>query len=237
MLKADLEALQQNAIFSGYNSVELEQICTICALKLKDYEAGEMIFLEGRPFVGTGFVLSGEVHILHENHAGTRTIIEMVQPGSCFAEVVNCMGIELPPVSACAQKQSRIAFMDLRKLLSPAPEYAQLFSRSTGNIMKLLAVKCMRLRGRVEVLSKRSMRGKISAYIMQRLKEKSPQTGKETAAQVVHVGYTREEMSEFLCVNRSALSRELATMKQEGLIDYNKNEITILSLEALECYL
>lgn len=237
MHKGNLEALQRSAIFQGYQLEEIEKVCSLCAMTTRDYEVGEMIFLEGQTFLGTGFVLAGEVHIVHENHEGTRTIIEMVQPGSCFAEVINCMGIDRPPVSAYAQKKSSIAFMDIRKFLSPDPEHIDLYSRAASNVMRLLAIKCLRLRSRVEVLSKRSLRGKISAYMMQRLKDQATSRVSGDMPQVVQLGYTREEMSEFLCVNRSALSRELAAMKQAGLIDYSKHEIKILDLKGLELYL
>ncbi len=239
MDRRDLEPLLASKIFKDCSLADLKQIANECQMTARSYHVDEAVFVDGSEFVKTGFVLSGQVHVVSESPSGDRSIIEVVNPGGTFAEVVNCMSIKRPPVSVIVTKPSRIAFIDLRKLLQVQhlsssqvfnKELIRLFAGPSANLIELLAHKCMRLRTKVEILSQRSIRAKLICYIDHSLRQKGidPHGFQMSYPIKLDLDFNREELSDFLCVNRSALSRELAAMKAEGLLDFKRSEIVIL---------
>lgn len=225
MDKQDIKTLAESAVFKGIPGNQIEEILEITGYNIKTYKPDEAVFVDGMEFVKTGFVLTGEAHVVTQGSHGDTSIMATILPGDTFTEVVNFLGVKQPPVSVVVVKPSRIALIDLRKLTNPTPENAALFAPVTANIINLLADKCMHLRSKVELLSRRTIRGKVAHYL-ETLMEKQGSTN-------ITLHFNREELADFLCVNRSALSRELAALKAEGIIDYSRDKVEILKPEEL----
>lgn len=225
MERHDLENIARSAVFKGIPLDQLERILDILGATVKSYRPDEAVFVDGMEFVKTGFVLEGEVHVITQGSQGDTSIMGSIKPGDTFTEVVNCLGIQKPPVSVVVAQPSRIALVDLRKMLNPSPEFAALFAPCTANLIELLSRKCMTLRAKVELLSRRTIRGKVCHYLEMLMEQQN--------STKVRLRYNREELADYLCVNRSALSRELAAMKNEGIIEFNKDTVLILQPEEL----
>ena len=226
MLPKDFELLQKTEVFKDIDTQTIKKIFERCGAVEKSYQEGHIIFLDGQSSARTGFILEGRVKIIKQGSQGDTAILSTVKEGGAFSEVVNVLGLNHSPVSVVSDAESRIVLMDLRKILDPSPDLVEASQLLSSNLVMLLAKKSLLLKQKVDVLSKRTIRGKIATYLIH-VKKAQPGI-------TLHLNYNREELADFLSVNRSALSRELSKMNQEGIIEFNKNEVRILDLEKLE---
>lgn len=226
MFPEDYQILQQTEVFKDIPAEQIDKIMLRCQAVEKSYEEGSLIFLDGQSVARTGFILGGSVNIIKQGSQGDTVILSTVGEGGVFSEVINCLGLTHPPVSVLANEHVRVVFLDIRKILEPSADLIEVSQLVSSNLVMLLAKKSLLLKQKVDVLSKRTIRGKIACYLVHVMKA---QPGR-----MLTLDYNREELADFLSVNRSALSRELSKMKQEGIIEFNKNEVLILDLYKLE---
>ena len=213
----DLAVLRSHPLFAGSDGPELEQL-------LKDLKAvkdacakGEMLHAAGTPMDRFGIVLRGAVQVCVDDIEGNRMIMAEVAPGVSFGDSLCFLGTRESPVYIFASEDSEVLWLSTEELFSGRDAFhTDLQRRFTA----ALAEKNLSMNNRIQVLSKLSLRGKLTAYFTEL-----------AAAQgscLIRLPMNREDTAAYIGANRSALSRELARMKEEGLIDYRKNEIRII---------
>ena len=165
-----------------------------------------------------GIVLTGAVQVCVDDIEGNRMIMAEVAPGVSFGESLCFLKTRESPVYIFASEDSEVLWLSTEPLFSdPAdPFLAELQRRFTA----ALAAKALTMNNRIQVLSRLSLRSKLTAYF----------SGLAAAqgSGVIRLPMNREDTAAYIGVNRSALSRELSRMKAEGLIEYRKNEIRLL---------
>ena len=175
---------------------------------------GRTILCAGEKPAYTGIVLSGMLHIIREDYDGNRTIIASVTRGKLFAEALCFAGVSESPVTVVAAENSIIMKLMVERMLKTCPNSCVFHKKLITNMLALIAGKNLFLQERLEIISLKSVRSKVTLY----LESFTAKQGRN-----IKIPFNREEMADFLCVERSALSHELAKMKRDGLIDYNKN--------------
>lgn len=172
----------------------------------------------GGPYVG--IVLSGAAHMMKEDAWGHQLLIAHLGEGDILGESNALHAGGDACISFVAAQPSQILFLSIRHLLHPCKEQCPYHLTLAQNMFDLLLEKNARLTEHLEVLSKKSLRDKILTYL-------SLQSQKQSSRYVT-IPINRTEMASYLQSNRSAMTRELASMKDEGLIDYDGNTFTLL---------
>lgn len=215
-----LPFLLKNALFQGLNEEQLLQFLKGSLCQIKSYGAAEAVFLAGDEVRNVGIVVSGKVRIQRESHDGHVVIVGEAEAGETFAEAFVCAGMEMIPVSVWTVLPSEIFFADYRHILSEVPGCDITHSILVRNMLKITVEKLLFLSHKIDVLSKSTTRDKLITYL-ERFSRKS---GKERFS----IPLNRQELADYLGVNRSALSREMALMQAEGVLEFSKNTFRLL---------
>ncbi len=170
-------------------------------------------------------MLSGEAVVSKENAAGNRTIMAILKPGDLFGEVVVFSHKSVWPATIVAQKPCLAMFLSRRKILGQCENICSWHSTIIENMLKLISDKTLMLNKQVEYLSMKSMRGKISSFLIE-------QSEKALNTRFI-LPMTRHELADFLNVSRPSMSREMGRMRDEGVLDFHKSSFYIKDLAAL----
>lgn len=222
------EILRATGLFDGFDRAELETALEFLDAKAFTYEKGACIMLAGNR-QACGLVLSGLVQITAEDYYGNRSIMSKAGAGELFGEVFACAGIAEAPVSVFAAERTQIMFLNCGLLLQESAaggcdgrelETERLQQVLTRNLLRIVAQKALFLNRKIEFLSRRTTREKLLAYL-------STQARTAGSCQFT-IPFNRQELADFLCVERSAMSAELGRMKRDGLLDFERRTFRLL---------
>jgi len=214
-------ALKTVGLFQGIEAVELETMLTCVGAEVKNVAKGEIILLAGDRPQHVGIVLSGQLHVIREDYDGNRSLIAAIMPSEIFAEALCCAGVSESPVTVTAGVESSIMQLNFSRILRTCSNSCSFHAKLIENMLSLIAKRNIQLQNRMEIISLKSVRAKVLRY----LESLVPKQGKK-----VTIPFNREELADFLCVERSALSHELSRMKRDGLIEYKKNTFVLFHL-------
>lgn len=210
-----LKLLREMALFEGIGEKEILGMLKCLNASLRNYENGNVIFQEGERVGAVGAVLEGRVQVVREDVHGNRLIMTEMGPADLFAEAFAPAEIEEIPVSVYASEKSRILFLDFKRIITQCSSHCEFHSHLVRNMMKVLAQKNVMLSNRIDLLGKRSIREKLLAYFWSQ--------SKKIKKNRIVLPFNRNELADFLCVDRSAMSRVLGQMQEEGIISFKKN--------------
>ncbi len=206
-------------LFLGIEGSERESLLGCLQAVRRRFKKGEMIFSAGdAPSVG--LLQSGAVQVTAEDPMGNRAIIGRMEAGDLFGEAFACAGAARMPFSVEAALDSEVLLIDVKKILITCPTACPFHSRLIENLMAILARKNIMLGAKIRHLSRRSTREKLLSYLSEQ--------AREAGARSFSIPYNRQELADYLCVDRSAMSAELSKLKAEGFLDYDKNQFTFL---------
>lgn len=212
------QVAKESPLFTDFSSKDFSSIFTCLGAFIKKYEKKEVIFLAGDKINHIGLVISGSVKIIQEDNQANESILTEVGVGDTFAEIFACSNTSCSPVTAITREKSEILFLDYHKILNICSNSCVFHRKLIDNLLKMIAHKCLILNEKVTILSKRNIREKIFSFLQYMGKGEKK----------VKIEFNREEMANFICVDRSALSAELSKMQKEGILLYHKNEFQIL---------
>ena len=214
----DLSVLGNHPLFKGLDRDSFIRQLELLKAEKAAAERGEMLQNAGEPIHRFGFVLAGAVQVCADDIEGNRMIMAEVAPGNSFAESLCFLQTRESPVYIFASENSELLWLSTKALFSdPGNSFLAALER---RFTAALAAKTLTMNNRIQVLSRLSLRGKLTTYFTE--------LAASQGSSVIRLPMNREDTAAYIGVNRSALSRELARMKEDGLIDYRKNEIRIL---------
>ena len=213
----DLAVLRTNPLFKGLEQDRFDRQLQVMKAEKNRSEKGEMLQDIGQPIRRFGIVLSGAVQVCVDDIEGNRMIMAEVASGNSFGESLCFLRTKESPVYIFASEDSDLLWLSTEELFAGSDAfYREIQHRFTAT----LAGKALTMNNRIQVLSRLSLRGKLTAYFTE--------LAAAQGSDVIRLPMNREDTAAYIGANRSALSRELARMKDEGLIDYRKNEIRII---------
>ena len=218
-----LHILKTCPLFSGIGEDNLAALLPCLTAAPKSCAKDDFVFLAGEQAGPMGVVLTGSLHIVREDFWGRRTILTRIAPGELFGEAFAFAGLERLPVSAMAAEASEVLLLDRRKIMSPCQEACAFHASLVGNMLRILARKNAGLVQKIEHLTRRSTREKLLSYLSERARE----TGRGN----FEIPFNRQELADYLAVDRSAMSSELSKMREEGILDFNRNEFELFKPE------
>lgn len=210
----------QSPLFAGIDAADFEGMLGCIGYHVKTYQKGEIIALEEENINHVGVVMEGSVDMLKEDIWGNRTMLVRTYPQDIFGETFACGEDSLSVVTFAAAENCRVLFLSFCRVMHTCTHACQFHQTLIENMVRLIARKNRELMRKVEVVSKKTLREKILTYL-------SIQSQSQGSRRF-ELPLGRVEWAEYLNADRSALTRELAKMKDEGIIDYHKNSFEIL---------
>lgn len=222
-IKDYLTLLEKNPLFSNFEVDELSLFLNSLNHKIISLNKDEILFFEGDTFPYMCILLEGEIMLSNNDEFGNRNIIDIIKKGQIFAEVFSFTTEKISPVTSQASKNSLVFLVNTEDFLSlDENDSSKIVNKYhlVSNLLNTFADKNLILLSKIEIISRRNTREKIIHFLeMQKEKNKS---------KIFYIPYSRKEMADFLGVDRSALSRELSKLKEEKVIDFDKNTFKIL---------
>lgn len=206
-------------LFEGFAEHEIKSVLKCLNAVEKSFDKDAYILRAGEYASVLGVILSGAVQVISEDYWGERQIMGIFTQGQLFGESYACMEKTPLMVSAVAAEKSQILFIDAFRVFKTCSSACEFHRRLIVNLVSILAGKNVVLTRKIEHISKKTIRGKVLAYLSD---EAARQGGSS-----VEVPFNRQQLADYLSVDRSALSAELSRMQKEGLISYKKNQFIL----------
>lgn len=225
-MKNGLNAIVRTPLFDGVAYEDAEKLIGCLEVICKRYPKGDFVIMQGEKNKGLGIVVSGRLHIIKEDFLGNRDIIAQIEAGDIFAEAYAVLSDEKQSVSVVAEDDSEVAFLSMDKLMRTCQQTCGFHNRVIENLVRVMAKKNLLLTRKMVHMSKRNMREKLISY----LSEQATRTGDMKFT----IPFDRQQLADFLAVDRSAMSRELSKMRDEGLIEFYKNQFILYNKNGLD---
>lgn len=219
-MKKKGEVLIRCPLFEGLTLETIDTLLGCITPQYKNYEKSAWVLMEGDELRSIGVVLSGVLHTIQDDYWGNRTIVSRIEPGNLFGESFICGGVKESPVSIIAVEASEILLLDFTRIIGICSSACAFHSKLIKNMISNLAQQNMSLMEKIEYITQRNTRSKLLSYFSSLAKrEKSNR---------IEIPFNRQELADYLSVDRSALSAELCRMRDEGLLWFHKNKFQIL---------
>ncbi len=216
----DYSFLTKTLLFQGMEETDVKDMLGCLNAREKNYSKGEVIFRMGDSAACMGMVLSGRISIENDDLWGRHSVLDSVEPGMVFAETYACLPGEPMMVSAAAAEASRILFLDAGRMENICPRACACHSLLIRNLLRLLAHKNLSLSRRMLHTSSKSIRGRLLSY----LSFQASMQGRRDFT----IPFNRQQLADYLGVDRSAMSAELGKMQREGLLVTRRNHFHLI---------
>ena len=217
-----LPILAQSLLFEGVSLSDLPRLIKCLGPKEVTYPKDYTIIEEGDLLDELAVILEGSVSIVRHDFWGNRTLVAKLGSGDVFAETVACIA-DKSVASVITNEKTVVLFLGIKKIITTCTTACLFHHRIVENMIKLLAHKNLALMQKMNHITKRNTREKLLSF----LSEQALGRG----AQEFTIPFDRQQLADFLCVDRSAMSSELSKMKSDGLIEYNKNTFILKHLQ------
>lgn len=207
-------------LFDGVNPEDRKTMLGCIGYHIGTFKKGDIVAFEEENIKHIGIIISGAVDMVKEDLWGSKTMLVRMRKDELFGETFACGSDNLSVVTFLVSEDARILFMPFDRVMHSCTMACVFHNRLIENMVAIIANKNRDLMRKVEVVSKRTIREKLLAYLSIQAQTQN--------SRYFEIPLGRVELAEYLCVDRSALTRELVKMKEDGLIDYDKNCFRIL---------
>lgn len=219
-MKKYLNILKKCPLFENIEEENLLRMLVCLGARVEYFDKKYTVFSEGSPAKYLGIVLSGSVQTIQIDFDGNRSILGEMNASEIFAEAFACAEVTALPVSILMNEPGEIMLIECSHILHTCSNHCGFHQQLIFNLMKDLALKTLFFHQRMEITSKRTTREKLLAYLHSQ--------AKKTGSFSFEIPFDRQELADFLEVDRSGLSSEISKLKKEGIIQAEKNKFTIL---------
>ncbi|MGN0641332.1 MAG: Crp/Fnr family transcriptional regulator [Oscillospiraceae bacterium] len=219
-MKQYIPILKQTKLFSGVGDDEISSMLSCLGASLRVYKKGEFVLRQGERLSDIMVLAEGNLHIQSDDYWGNRSILGEICAGEMFGEAYAApeSGALLNDVAAVTD--SAVVSFDVKRILTSCSSACRFHTIVVQNLFFAISEKNRKLVQKLGVLSKRSTREKLISYL-------SEQSKKQNSASF-SIPFNRQQLADFLSVDRSAMSNELCKMRDEGLIRFEKNRFVLL---------
>lgn len=202
--------LRKCSLFDQIEDENLISMLGCLGAKVENFDKKYTILAEGTPAKHIGIVLTGSAQIIQVDYYGNRSILSNIAPSEVFAEAFACAETPSIPVTVIANEPCEVMLIDCDRILHTCSNNCSFHRQLIFNLMKDLATKTILFHQKIEITSKRTTREKLMTYLMfQAKKEKSNS---------FNIPFDRQELADYLEVDRSGLSAEISKLRNEGVL-------------------
>jgi len=207
-------------LFHDISDEEYASLVHCLSPQVKCYSKNEILLLTGDTVHDIGIILDGTACAYIDHINGSHTLISNLAPTSVFGEVLVSTKTHKSPVTIYATSDVTAAFIDYKKIYSMCTTACPAHSLFLQNMIMTISKKYFTLFDRIAILKEKTLRGKIMAYLYS--------LSKNDKSTTVHIPYSKTMLADYILANRSALSKELKKMEEDGLIVVNGREVELI---------
>lgn len=218
--------LAKSPLFEGVAEEELPGMLQCLKPRRAAYQKGEFIATAGEILTGVGIIVSGKAAVIKEQAAGGRVVLTLLKPGDLFGETAAFSKTPRWPAAVQAREAAAVIFLPRENIVGQCAKNCRHHRLLIDNMLQIISERNLMLNQKLNYLTIKSMRGRISAFLLDRYRK----AGRASFT----LPMNRAEMADFLYVSRPSMSRELGRMKKDGIIDYHLATFQILNPAALK---
>ena len=219
----DVLFLSNTVLFRGASPQEVEAMLTCLRAETRRYQKGQVICRAGDVVTTMGLILSGRVSIENDDAWGNKSILDHAGPGQVFAETYACVPGEPLMITAVAAETCEILFLDMSRVLHICGNACGFHNKLIRNLLAIASRKNLNLSRRIFHTSSKSIRGRLLSYL-------SYQAARQGSREF-DIPFNRQQLADYLSVDRSALSNELSKMRQEGLLQVERSHFVLTGID------
>lgn len=219
-MKKYVSVLKRTQLFAGVGDDEIASMLSCLGARLYTYKKGEYVLRQGEHLNDIIVLVDGNLHIQKDDYWGNRSILGQIAVGEMFGEayVAPESGALLNDVVAV--DESSVIFFDVKRIITTCSSACRFHAMVVQNMFFAISEKNRKLVQKLGHMSKRSTREKLISYLSEEAKRHSSSS--------FTIPFNRQQLADFLSVDRSAMSNELCRMRNEGLLEFNKNSFRLL---------
>ena len=219
-MKKYIPILKRTKLFSGVGEEDIASLLSCLGARKKEYKKGEYILREGEHISDVFILVEGKIHIQKDDYWGNRSILSVISVGEMFGE-----GYAAPESGALlndvvAVEDSLVIFFDVKRILTTCSSACRFHNMIVQNMFFAISDKNRRLVQKLGHMSGRTTRAKLISYLSEEAKRQG--------SSAFTVPFNRQQLADYLCVDRSAMSNELCKMRDEGMIKFEKSRFELL---------
>lgn len=219
-MKKFIDQIKNCALFNGIALDNIQAMMGCIGARVQHFDKSETILLEGEPAKYIGIVLSGRAQIIRDDYYGNRSIVANIEPTQMFGESFACAETPALPINVIAVENTSVLLLDCRRITKTCQNACAFHNQVIFNLMKMMANKNLIFNEKIEITSKRTTREKLMTYLSLQAKKQNSNT--------ITIPYNRQELADFLEVERSGLSVEISKLCRAGVIEADKKTFRIL---------
>lgn len=219
-MKKYIPVLKRTKLFSGVGEDDISSLLSCLGARKKEYKKGEYILREGEHISDIFILVEGKIHIQKDDYWGNRSILSVISVGEMFGE-----GYAAPESGALlndvvAVEDSSVIFFDVKRILTTCSSACRFHNMIVQNMFFAISDKNRKLVQKLGHMSGRTTRAKLISYLSEEAKRQG--------SSAFTVPFNRQQLADYLCVDRSAMSNELCKMRDEGMIRFEKSRFELL---------
>ena len=212
--------LKKTLLFSGVSDEEIKAMLNCLQARICTYKKGEYVLRQGEHLDKILVLVGGKLHIQRDDYWGNRSIINMVSVGEMFGEAYVAPESGTLMNDVLAVEDSVVVFFDVKRIITVCSSACRFHSIVVQNLFFAISEKNRKLVQKLTFMTKRTTREKLIAYLSEEAKRQNSSS--------FFIPFNRQQLADFLSVDRSAMSNELCKMRDEGLIEFEKSRFKLL---------
>lgn len=219
-MNPNIKILKMSSLFQGVEENDLEAMLNCLGATERKYKKNDVILLAGTKVTSVGIVAEGNAQITRDDAEGNRAILSELEKADLFAEAYVAAGAVEVPITVIATSDCRVVWIPFSKIVGTCSTACGFHRTLVQNMMRVIAMKSIWMNEKMRILSCKTTKEKLMTYLF----DYSERVGKNK----FKIPFSRSELADFLSVDRSAMSRELSRLRDEGYLKYHKNEFELL---------
>lgn len=220
MTEEELDELEKARIFKSINRDEIKTLLECVSGNIRLYPKNSVIFSAGEKIDSIGVLMEGQIQIESIDYWGNTAVIRLLNPGEVFGEAYAMPDAEVLPNDAVAMTDCRILLMNMQHVLTTCQSNCSFHNQLIRNLYTIATTQNRYMNRKISHMSKRTTREKLLSYLSDIAARKN--------SNHFTIPFSRQQLADYLSVERSAMSAELSRMQKDGLIVYHKNEFTLM---------
>lgn len=222
-MKEYIPLLKQTALFAGLDDGQIGTVTARLGMQTRSYEKGETVYHSGQFIRAVGILASGQLMIQKDDYWGNRSVVNQISAGEVFGEAFAMQDNEPFPHDVIALEDSVVLAFELKRLFEPASASDGLAMGLIRNLLRSMSAKNRTLAQKIDFMARRTIREKLIAYL-------SAQSQRAGSAHFT-IPFDRQQLADYLGVDRSAMSSELGKMRGEGMLAFRKSTFDLFNVK------
>lgn len=228
MLIDYIDKVMNTELFNKISADDIKAMFKCLNAYIQFYNKGDIIILEDEEVYNIGLIIYGEVFISKESYDGNRIVISQLKSGEVFGAMVAFSNSHKSPTDIIANNATGVLLIPRDKLINQCSNLCVFHQKIIRNFLGIVSERAIELNKKVALLSIKSIKGKISAYLLEQ--------AKNFGSNRFVIPINRNQLAEYLNVSRPSLSREISILKDDNTIDYHLNSFKLINIEKLKLY-